>query len=141
MAACNRAVAGSTQAFGVLFVVKMKPDARIIADSVRRPRLAKIGSAMFIGGFVLLLITSWLLKRPDSLFGLVGQGNFNDLALLVSTVVLFSGWVVALLGLRCPICDSGWGKSGICRGCGRNTLERYLYINDLRKKHLAGEHA
>jgi hypothetical protein len=101
----------------------------------------KVGAALFIAGFVLLAITSWLLKHPGSLFGLVGRGNFNDLALFVSAGILFGGWVVGLLGLRCPICDSGWGKSGICRGCGRNALERYLYIDDLKKKHLGGKHA
>ena len=96
---------------------------------------------MFFGGLVLLVTVSELLKRSGSLFGLVGQRNFNDMALLVSAGVLFSGWVVGLLGLRCPICDSGWGKNGICRGCGFNTLERYLYVDNLKKKALAGRHA
>jgi hypothetical protein len=49
----------------------------------------KVGAALFIAGFVLLPITSWLLKHPGSLFGLVGRGNFNDLALFVSAGVLF----------------------------------------------------
>jgi hypothetical protein len=119
----------------------MKPNSRIIADSVQRPRLVKIGGAMFFGGLILLLIISALLKRPGSLFGLVGRGNFNDLALFVGAGVLFSGWVVAALGLSCPVCDSSWGKNGICRGCGRNGLERYLYIDNLKKKDLAGKQA
>jgi predicted Fe-S protein YdhL (DUF1289 family) len=110
--------------------VKRKDAKQIIRDSGRRPRMAKLGFAMFFVGILLLLTTDWLGNHQTYLGGVPA----TDLALFLGSGVLVVGWIMAALSLRCPICDSGVGKNGICRGCGRNRLERHFHIEDLKQR-------
>jgi len=110
--------------------VKQKDTTQIIRDSVRRPRMTRIGLAMFFVGMLLLFTVNWLGKHQDYLAGIPA----TDVALFLGIGVLTVGWIIAALGMGCPICDCGVGKNGICRGCGRNRLERYFHIGDLKQR-------
>jgi hypothetical protein len=110
--------------------VKLKDTKQIIRDSERRPKLKRVGIAMFVIGFLLLFTVAWLAQHPFYLGGI----PVTDIVLFLGAGVLVTGWTIGLLGMRCPICDSGGSKKGICLGCGRNSLETHFHVEDLKQR-------
>ena len=73
--------------------VKRKDPKQIIRDSVRRPRLRRIGGAMFFGGWLPLLTIKWF-EGHQVYFGSVPA---TDMVLLIGGGITFLGWAIGCL--------------------------------------------
>ena len=98
-----------------------KPAEQIIRDDVRRKRLWRVGSGLFLFSGLLLLAITQLDLRGAAPVGCIGLG------LCVALV----GFVMAAASQKCPICDSPIYKSGACK-CQPSRAARSAYIDDLK---------